>query len=167
MIAMNRISATAIIFLSLGLLATSFVQVGPASGDDQQDRPWRVLRLVERAQDFAFQDVDPPGPSLGDRVIFTSNLFDEDGRAVERDGADCVTVRLDPTAPPAEQQIVQCTVTVELSDRQITSQGLARGLQSRFAVTGGTGVYRTARGEAHVRDTAPLVEAEITITLFR
>jgi hypothetical protein len=100
-------------------------------------------------------------------VIFTSNLFDERGREVGRNGADCVTVRLDLTAPPAEQQIVQCTVTVELSDGQITFQGLARGLEGRFAVNGGTGAYRTARGEAHVKDTAPLVEADITITLYR
>jgi hypothetical protein len=100
-------------------------------------------------------------------AIFTSRLFDHNGREVGRDGSDCVTVRVDLTAPPSEQQVVQCTVTVELADGQITFQGLAQGHVSRFAVTGGTGAYRTARGEALVKDTAPLEQADITITLFR
>ncbi|HEU4389682.1 MAG TPA: hypothetical protein VFV34_17890 [Blastocatellia bacterium] len=78
-----------------------------------------------------------------------------------------MTVRIDPTAPAAEQQIVQCTITVELRDGQITFQGLAQGTESFFAVTGGTGAYRTARGEAFARDRVPIQVADITITLFR
>ena len=81
-----------------------------ASGDSQdQDnaRPSTVIRLVERAHDVTFPDTGTPGPSLGDRLVFTSDLFFEDGQPAGRDGADGVIVRIDPSAPPAEQQVVR------------------------------------------------------------
>jgi hypothetical protein len=34
-------------------------------------------------------------------------------------------------------------------------------------VTGGTGAYRTVRGEVFARDIVPLQEAEITVWLYR
>jgi hypothetical protein len=76
-------------------------------------------------------------------------------------------VRIDPAAPPGQQVMVQCNITVELPDGQIAVQGLARGTEGFFAVTGGTGAYRIARGEVFARDRVPLQEADITITLFR
>ena len=76
-------------------------------------------------------------------------------------------VRIDPAAPPEQQQIVQCVVTVQLADGQITFQGLAQGTENFFALTGGTGAYRTARGEAFVRDLVPLQVADITISLHQ
>ena len=148
------------------MLSTTRSAHTDSDGRERERRP-EVIRLVERIHNFTFQDVGTPGPSLGDRLIFTSDLFDEAGRQVGRDVADCVTVRIDPTAPPSEQQIVQCTITVELPDGQLTLQALARGTENFFAVTGGTGAYRTARGEALARDRVPLQEADITITLFR
>ena len=164
---MKRMIATVITGATL-LLGLSTAHAASADADDRdKDTPSRVIRLIERIHEFTFQDVGTPGPSLGDRLIFTSDLFDEGDRRVGRDGADCVVVRLDLTAPPQEQQIVQCMITVELPDGQITFQGLARGTENLFAVTGGTGAYRTARGEAFARDRVPLQEAEITIRLFR
>jgi hypothetical protein len=53
-----------------------------------------------------------------------------------------------------------------LADGQITFQGLGQGTENFFAVTGGTGAYRTARGEAFVKDLVPLQLADITITIF-
>jgi hypothetical protein len=150
------------------LLASSTAKLAYTSSDDRdKDQSGELIRLVERAQDFTIQDFGTAGPSLGDRIIFTSDLFDEAGNKVGSDGADCVVVRIDPGAPLSEQQVVQCTVTVELADGQITFQGLARGTENLFAVTGGTGAYRAARGEAYVRDRIPLQVADVTIRLFR
>jgi hypothetical protein len=164
---MMKIYTTVIVGMAL-LLALSLTHAASTNADDQdKDNHSRVIRLVERIHEFTFQDTGAPGPSLGDRLIFTSDLFDEENRLVGRDGADCVVVRLDQSAPPAEQQIVQCVITVELPDGQISVQGLAQGTESFFAVTGGTGAYRTARGEAFARDRVPLQEADITISLFR
>jgi hypothetical protein len=148
----------------LAFTAMSAQPISTASGD----KPFRIIRLIERIHDVSFQDANPTGPSLGDRIIFTSNLFDEKGHHVGQDGADCVIVRIDLSAPLEEQQIVQCVITVELfSEGQLTFQSLAQGTENFFALTGGTGGFRTARGEAFARDITPLVEAEITITLFR
>jgi len=134
-----------------------------AHADDESHAT--TIRLVERAVDVTFQDSGTPGPSIGDRIVFTSDLFDLEDHKVGRDGADCVIVRIDAAAPPAEQQIVQCLISVELPRGQITFQGLAQGTENFFAVTGGTGAYRAARGQAFAKDITPLVEAQITITL--
>jgi hypothetical protein len=127
----------------------------------------QVIHLVEQISDFAFIDEGAAGPSLGDRLVFTSDLFETSGDPAGQDGADCVVVRIDTSAPPALQQIVQCTITVKLEDGQITFQGLAQGTSNTFAVTGGTGAYRKARGEALAVDRMPLQTADITITLKR
>lgn len=46
-------------------------------------------------------------------------------------------------------------------------QGLTQGTENYFAVTGGTGAYRTVCGEVFARDIVPLQEAEITVWLYR
>jgi hypothetical protein len=150
------------------LLSPSILKPTDAKLDDRDNGQMpEIIRLVERIHDFTIQDFGTPGLGLGDRIVFTSDLFDEAGNQVGRDGADCVVVRIDPSAPLAEQQVVQCTITVELADGQITVQGLAQGTENLFAVTGGTGAYRKARGEAFAKDRVPLEVADITITLFR
>jgi hypothetical protein len=60
---MSRLSLAAVTS-ALALFAMTGVTVAPASDGDDPTRAWKVIRLVERAQDFAFQDLDPPGPSL-------------------------------------------------------------------------------------------------------
>ena len=164
---MNRIKVVAIVLASALLMLGGVKHAFTSSDDGESGRQPQVIHLIERAHDVNFLDLGAPGPSLGDRLVFTSDLFDDNGNNVGGDGADCVIVRIDPTAPPAQQQIVQCVVTVQLADGQITFQGLGQGTENFFAVTGGTGVYRTARGEAFVKDLVPLQVADITITLFR
>lgn len=152
------------------LLVALSVATGAASDEQGRDRerPWKVLHFFERsAGDLAFVDLGAPGPGIGDRLVFSNPLFDTQGRVIGRDGAECVIVRIDPTEPPERQQVVQCTISAQLADGQITVQGLAQGTENYFAVTGGTGAYRNARGELLARDIVPLQEAEITIWLYR
>ena len=111
-------------------------------------------------------DNGAPGPSLGDRLVFTSELFTPRGQRVGRTAADCLVVRIEEDERESEQQVVQCVISAELAEGQITVQGLGQGLDNVFAITGGTGAYRTARGEVRAVDRIPLVEAEITIRLF-
>jgi hypothetical protein len=157
----------AVTAIALGLGANTLATAEPSARGAERGRPPEVIRLVERVHEVAFDDGGAPGPSLGDRLIFTAEIFDEQGRRVGRDGADCVVVRNEPSAPPTEQQVVECMVSLELPEGQLTFQGLAQGLDNTFALTGGTGAYRTAQGEAVVRDRVFLEEAEITITLIR
>lgn len=148
------------------LLALGAATLATADQGDRE-RPWRVLHFFERgAGDLAFLDLGAPGPSIGDRLVFSNPLYDIAGQVIGRDGAECVVVRIDPGESPERQQIVQCTISVQLADGQITVQGLAQGPENTFAVTGGTGRYRKARGEALAKDIVPLQEAEITIWLY-
>lgn len=165
---MKNIRSNAIV-VSMLLLAFSMVPAAASAqppGDNE--RPWKVLHLFERgAGDLAFIDLGTPGPGIGDRLVFSNPIFDTAGQQVGRDGAECVIVRVDPNEPPERQQVVQCTISVLLADGQITVQGLAQGTENFFAITGGTGAYRKARGEVLARDIVPLQEAEITIWLYR
>ena len=150
-----------------GLLVSSVSAFGQSSTALSDEQPSEVIHLVERAQAFSVQDFGAPGPSIGDRLVFTSDLYDLNNRLVGRDGADCVTVRIDNTKPSAEQQLVQCTLTVQLPRGQITFQGLAQGTSSVFAVTGGSGAYYNVHGQALAVDRVPLSVADVTITLYR
>ena len=160
---MRKLTVTAAVCL---LLVALVPNLASGAGSDAAEQGGRVIHLVELLQDVQLIEGGAPGPSLGDRLVFTSNLFDPAGNRVGRNGADCVVVRMEPSATPEEQQVVNCSVSVELADGQITFQGLAQGLDNSFAVTGGTGAYRKARGEALVRDKVFLQEAEIEIRLF-
>jgi hypothetical protein len=153
------------------LILPAIIAGGAAAvvGHEPQDADGvQVIRLVERLADQpVFDDRGAPGPSVGDRLIFSADLFDHQDHNVGRDGADCVVVRIGRSRPPAAEQVVQCMVTVQLAVGQITFQGLAQGTENRFAVTGGTGTYRRARGEAQIIDRVPLSEADVTIKVMR
>jgi hypothetical protein len=165
---MKHIRSSAIAFAMLLLAFGTPPAAASAQAGENHERPWKVLHFFERAAgDLAFVDLGAPGPGIGDRLVFSNPVFDTAGQLIGRDGAECVIVRIDPTEPPARQQIVQCTMSVQLADGQITVQGLAQGTENHFAVTGGTGAYRNARGEVLARDIVPLQEAEITIWLYR
>ena len=164
---MNIIRSSAVLvatlLLTFGIASTAFAQP-----EVEHKRPWKVLHLFERSEgDLVYIDLGAPGPSIGDRLTFSNPIFDTSGARVGRDAAECVIVRVDPTEPPARQQVVQCTISVQLTDGQITTQGMAQGTENYFAVTGGTGAYREAKGEVLARDIVPLFEAEITIWLYR
>ena len=153
----------ATLLLTFGIASTAFAQP-----EVEHKKPWKVLHLFERYDgNLAFIDLGAPGPSIGDRLTFSSAIFDTHGVRVGTDAAECVIVRIDPTEPPARQQVVQCSISVQFTDGQITTQGMAQGTDNFFAVTGGTGAYREARGEVRARDIVPLFEAEITIWLYR
>ena len=165
---MKNIRSSAIV-VSMLLCAFSMVPAAAsAQPPGEHERPWKVLHLFERAAgDLVFIDLGAPGPGIGDRLVFSNPMFDTAGQQVGRDAAECTIVRIDPTEPPARQQIVQCLISVTLADGQITVQGMAQGTENYFAITGGTGAYRKARGEVLAVDIVPLVEAEITIWLYR
>ena len=165
---MKNIRSSAIVVFMLLLAFSTAPAAASAEQSNENKKPWKVLHFFERGEgDLAFIDTGTPGPSIGDRLVFSNPIFDTDGNRIGRDGADCVIVRIDPSEPPARQQIVQCAISVQLPDGQITVQGLAQGTENYFAVTGGTGAYREARGEVLARDITPLVEAEITVWLYR
>ena len=105
-------------------------------------------------------DVAPTGdqPSLGDSSVFSENLF-RDGHKVGISGVMCTFVRLEH--PPSA---LQCQISVRLGGDQLTLQGLSFDQpRNVFAITGGTGRWRNAGGQAVARDVS---ESESAVTLF-
>jgi hypothetical protein len=111
----------------------------------------------------AFFDKDNNGPTLGDRASGRGPLVDSvTGEHVGSSYSDCWVAR---------QQIRgkgfwDCTYLLKLAGGTITLQGLdphGSG-SSPFAVTGGTGVYKDARGDAVFTDTDLDTDMQISLT---
>ena len=116
---------------------------GVIKGDVESDR-----------EEEAFLDNDGDGlPSLGDSLVFSDLI---DGVLGSGSGfGRCDLHEVDLTAGEAS---LHCTVTFEVDDGSITTQGTTRvGLEppallepATWAITGGTGEYLKARGELRI-----------------
>jgi hypothetical protein len=88
-------------------------------------------------------DIAPAGPSLGDVHVLDDFLLRE-GKQVGHTGGTCTLTDLDR---PEEA----CTMTFSLPRGILTGQWLnTPPVHKLVAVTGGTGIYRNARGVARV-----------------
>ena len=114
----------------------------------------RTLRLVATEIQSEFLDLGAPGPSLGDEFVFSETLSRR-GREVGESGGVCTATQV---TPPYDVITFHCVATLSLRRGQITLQGLIE-VQSEddsgpftVAITGGTGAFRGAGGEARIRD---------------
>jgi hypothetical protein len=131
----NAVGSAAIV----GLVAGG---VGFASAAGTTTPAGRTLHFEVEFSPFFFLDLGEPGPSMGDQIVSHDVLLDETGEQVGHDGVSCIVT--DPSGPEAE-----CTATFALPGGQITTQFLnTPPPEKHAAVTGGTGAYRNARGEA-------------------
>jgi hypothetical protein len=113
----------------------------------------RTLRFDVRFSPFFLLDLGDRGFSKGDQTIFHDLLLSE-GRTVGDDGGSCVIVDLVPTAP--DPLLVNCTVTYRLPGGQLTTQGLVTNAPTKLlAITGGTGAYQGAQGQATLVELGP------------
>jgi hypothetical protein len=143
------------VFLIVGLsvlaLALGAVAVG-ANPFATAANPERI-DLISRATAINnFVDVGPAGPSPGDIYVFVDDVFlasapnQRVGQALGR----CTVI------DPASARL-GCATTTSLPDGDITTDGTlinVPGTTSTGAITGGTGRFRNARGEA-VLDLGP------------
>jgi hypothetical protein len=93
-----------------------------------------------------FVDVGPAGPSPGDLYVFTDDVFYASNPKTKIGEADGRCVMVDPRTAR-----FGCTIITSLPDGDIVTDGkttLVPGTTSTGAVTGGTGDFRNARGEA-------------------
>jgi hypothetical protein len=139
-IAMNRsgrfaLAATAATVAVLGTTAAS----APTS-DSRSVRS--TLHFNVNFSPFLYLDLGARGPSMGDQIVAHDVLLNSAGRKVGHDAVSCVIT--DPSSSEAE-----CTATFALPRGEIAAQFLnTLPAVKTFAVTGGAGAYKTARGEA-------------------
>jgi hypothetical protein len=108
----------------------------------------RTLTFVVHFSPFNVVDLPPAGLSVGDISMFHDQLLDAGGHQVGVEAGSCPVTQLIPTGVE-----VMCSVAVSLTDGQITLQGLATNAPDKpLAVTGGTGRYRTTRGDAALHE---------------
>jgi allene oxide cyclase len=105
----------------------------------------KKIHVIEHATTDAVIDIGAPGDSTGDLLTFHNKLYDStDTHVVGRDQGECV--RIDPAHGTWE-----CRWTNILEGGQITVEGPFSDLHDTVvAITGGTGSYATAQGDARL-----------------
>src|SRR4051812_5714185 len=137
----NAIRTGAAAALALSIAGVAIASASPSP----RDRGVEVIRAARITEDQTVVDVGPAGASLGDEQVFTAR-FEVAGRTVGFDGGVCTLVR--------RPQVYQCVATNALPKGQLTARALVDFAKAPgpfdFAITGGTGDYRTAHGTVTV-----------------
>jgi allene oxide cyclase len=100
----------------------------------------KTFTVIEHATTDATTDTGANGDSAGDILTFANDLFDRtDTRKVGTDQGYCIRT--------VAGVAWECNFTTFLKDGQIVVEGpFYDAKNSTFAITGGTGRYRNARG---------------------
>ena len=132
------ISTTLALLLLLGGVAIA----GAAPMAKPAEPKAKTLRFDVRFSPFHLVDADGDGAtSLGDYTVFHDILL-RDGQQVGDEGGTCPIVDI-------QQGLIHCTGTIRLPGGQLTFQGLTTTAPTKLvAITGGTGRYQGAGGEA-------------------
>jgi hypothetical protein len=147
----KRAAVAAIVTLGALVLSSGTAAAdGGGKGKHRED----TLKLVATTIQEEFVDLGEPGPTLGDMFVF-SEVLRERGREVGTSGGVCTITE---AVPPYTVVTFHCVATLSLRRGQITLQGLIE-VQGEddpgpftVAITGGTGRYIGAGGEARIRD---------------
>ena len=126
-----------------------------------------VITVAGKTTQLNLVDLGEPGFTLGDQIAFSDDLLGKpNGKPAGVDGGACTLIRV--IDADAQTGTVQCQVTYSLKGGQVTTQGLLTLTNGGFlgtqvaAITGGTGLYRGARGESKLEFVLP---GELSITL--
>lgn len=156
----------------LAAVLTAMVVAGFAlAGDGRKAAPTdsrgstATIVLIDReTDDLVFTDLGEPGEGAGDTVLRRDDLFDAKG--VKKVGDTFARCTIQFGTPP----VSQCDIVARLDGRgDITLSGLVALPEVPFAlaVTGGTGEFRHARGQALVKtvDPGPPLTRQVTLEL--
>jgi hypothetical protein len=140
---LRRGAAAGALALAVAASGTAF-----AHGDDYG----ATIRLAEAHPDAQpiFVDTGKPGPTVGDIAVFNDGLNRPDGTPAGEFHQVCTLVTL---ADSPITSAFECSGTIALKGGTITVQGSftpAKPVQLD-AISGGTGAFRTARGEVETQ----------------
>jgi hypothetical protein len=135
---------------SLAAVAVGVWAVDSANAGTPEKGRVEVLELKVQNDQYTAADLGPAGPSLGDMDVYSGTAI-KDGHSVGRGGGSCQVIHV-----KGEELTSQCLITMEVEQGSLTMQSLwTKGTASLdMAITGGTGVYRGARGIARFWDIA-------------
>ena len=124
----------------LGAVLAAVVLAATASGASSTPR---TLEFTDVQQTF----ISPKEPMPGDRLVFTSIIYDHGSRVGRAEGVCTVTSRA----------AVQCTFTAHVPSGQIVAMGDGDPGKpvSRWAIVGGLGAYTGARGTLVITNVSP------------
>ena len=134
--------------LAAGLVAGAVIQAAAFGGTTAKLRKPVTVHVIEHALTDTLIDTGKAGDTSGDLLTFHNPVFDKtDATQVGRDQGQCVRI--------AKGASWECTWTTFLPGGHITVEGpFFDTRDSVLAVTGGTGVYRNARGAMALRSRA-------------
>ena len=151
------------------IAALTFASAALAGDGPDRHGAGQQVTIAGKTVQLNLVDAGEPGFTLGDVVALSDDLRVGD-KPAGVDGGVCTLVRI--ADADAQSGTAQCLVTYSLAGGQITTQGLLTLTNGGFigtqdaAITGGTGRYRDARGEARLEFIRP-GELEITLALRR
>ena len=127
------------------VLTITWISTGPADS-----AAGKVIRVYEHDTQQTSLDLGEKGESAGDLFIYSGDLFNKKGgKNIGRAAGQCLTVS---TGSVHAESI--CSVHMTLASGKIIAEGLANtadifgGKTVTIPITGGTGIYRNARGYA-------------------
>lgn len=127
--------------LAAGLVSGAIVQATAFGGASPQVSTPTTIHLIEHAINENTADIGAPGDSPGDVLTFHNPVFNKSNtKQVAHDNGSCVRT--------IAGAAYECMWTTFLPGGHITVEGpFFDAHNSVAAVTGGTGVYRNARGQ--------------------
>lgn len=156
-----RTSMTAAASAFAGVSALTLSTMAFAATNDPPSH--RDLYVITTDGPFVDMDLADPGFGPGDQFAYLNQLS-RDGKPLGQQAGQCTVM---PTLTEDAPALFHCFDTLELPDGTITVATLAHegGTPPFFgAITGGTGSYRSARGQ--VRVTFPDGTKRLDIELF-
>jgi allene oxide cyclase len=134
--------------LAAGVVAGVVIQAVAFGGTAAKLRKATTVHVIEHAVSDTVTDTGRAGDSAGDLLTFHNPVFNaSDTKQVGRDQGQCIRI--------AAGRSWECTFTTFLPGGHITVEGpFFDARNSVVAVTGGTGVYRNARGAMLLRSRA-------------
>ena len=137
----NRTRAIAVgVSLAASVLLLQGSALGAAPSNDRGGSHGRTMTFHVLFAPFNYTDLGAPGPSAADVIVFHDQLF-QSGEAVGDEIGSCVLV--DATG------LSNCSGVMQLENRGTITFSFVNAPPPHkvLAVTGGSGQFRTARGD--------------------
>jgi len=146
------------VIVLVGVLAVAVGGVGFASATHSSKQ---TLRVREAVTSSALVDVGTSGLSAGDEVIYHLRIRTLAGKPFGVNDAVCTVLT------PVSAGVAHCVGTARLPRGSLEWAGVLplRAVRSQFAVSGGTGIYRSAAGQVFARWTNPPTNTRALVTV--